>query len=49
MKRFGSAAWNGNLREGKGLVSTDLTASSTPIPLEGRTAWLRSTAISITQ
>ena len=26
MKRFGSAAWNGSLREGKGLVSTESRA-----------------------
>jgi osmotically inducible protein OsmC len=26
MKRFGSAAWNGNLREGKGSVSTESRA-----------------------
>ena len=26
MKRFGSAAWNGGLREGKGSVSTESRA-----------------------
>ena len=26
MKRFGSAAWSGSLREGKGLVSTESDA-----------------------
>jgi hypothetical protein len=29
MKRFGSAAWNGGLREGKGSVSTESRALET--------------------
>jgi lipoyl-dependent peroxiredoxin len=29
MKRFGSAAWNGGLREGKGSVSTESHALET--------------------
>jgi len=29
MKRFGSAAWNGGLREGKGSVSTESGALET--------------------
>jgi len=30
MKRFGSAAWSGNLRDGKGSVSTESHALSLP-------------------
>jgi lipoyl-dependent peroxiredoxin len=33
MKRFGSAAWNGSLREGEGSVSTESRALETiPTP-----------------
>jgi hypothetical protein len=30
MKRFGSAAWSGNLRDGKGSVSTESHALDRP-------------------
>ena len=33
MKHFGSAAWNGSLREGKGSVSTESRALARPSPV----------------
>jgi osmotically inducible protein OsmC len=33
MKRFGSATWNGDLREGKGSVSTKSRALARPSPV----------------
>jgi hypothetical protein len=43
MKRFGSAAWNGGLREGKGSVSTESRALE--IPTRSSAATVKSRAV----